>query len=203
MFREWRRNFLTGFLTVLPLAITIGIIVWFLKKIDSLVITQIVNLLPKTWIEITPVKIFWKIVALVIVITAVTLIGIFTRNILGRKILELTERLVIKVPFVNKIYTITKEIRDTFIGGKERFNHVVLIEYPRRGIYTLGFVVNPVAPREICDKLNMSLLTIFLPTAPNPTSGLLIFVPREETTPLKISVEEAIRLIISGGTIRL
>ncbi len=202
MFKEWRKNFLTGLLTVLPLAITLGILVWFFKRIDNVIITQVVRLLPDTWIEITPIRIFWKTAALAVVIAAITLIGIITRNVLGRKLLELTEKIVNKVPFVNKIYTIIKEIRDTLVGGKREFNRVVAVEYPRKGIYTIGFLVNP-APHEACEKLAQSLLTIFLPTTPNPTSGLLILVPEKDVIHLKISVEEAMKLIISGGTIKL
>ena len=202
MFREWRKNFLTGFLTLLPLAITLGLIGWFFKKVDNLIISQLVNVLPETWIEITVVRIFWKLIALAMVVAIVTFIGIITRNVLGKKILELAEIVVSKVPLVNKIYVTVKEIRDTFMGGKKEFNHVVLVEYPSKGMYTIGFVVNP-GPREICEKISQPLLSVFLPTTPNPTSGWLIFVPERETVPLKMSVEEAMKLIISGGTIKL
>ncbi len=177
MFREWRKNFLTGLLTLLPLVITIVIITWLFKKIDSAVIGQVVNLFPKGWIESVPAKIVWKLLSLSIVIVAITFMGIITRNVLVKKILELTEKIVVKVPFVNKIYSTIKEIRDTFVGKKKEFNRVVLFEYPRKGIYTIGFVVNPMAPREVREHVNQSVLSIFLPTAPNPTSGLLIFMP--------------------------
>ena len=203
MFREWRKNFLTGLLTLLPLVITIVIITWLFKKIDSAVIGQVVNLFPKGWIESVPAKIVWKLISLSIVIAAITFIGLITRNVLVKKILELTEKIVVKVPFVNKIYSTIKEIRDTFVGRKKEFNRVVLFEYPRKGIYTIGFVVNPMAPREVREHVNQSVLTIFLPTAPNPTSGLLIFMPERDTIPLKIGMQEAMKLIISGGAIDL
>lgn len=203
MFREWRKNFLTGLLTLLPLVITIVIITWLFKKIDSAVIGQVVNLFPKGWIESVPAKIVWKLISLSIVIAAITFIGLITRNVLVKKILELTEKIVVKVPFVNKIYSTIKEIRDTFVGRKKEFNRVVLFEYPRKGIYTIGFVVNPMAPREVREHVNQSVLSIFLPTAPNPTSGLLIFMPERDTIPLKIGMQEAMKLIISGGAIDL
>ena len=203
MFREWRKNFLTGLLTLLPLVITIVIITWLFKKIDSAVIGQVVNLFPKGWIESVPAKIVWKLLSLSIVIVAITFMGIITRNVLVKKILELTEKIVVKVPFVNKIYSTIKEIRDTFVGKKKEFNRVVLFEYPRKGIYTIGFVVNPMAPSEVREHVNQSVLSIFLPTAPNPTSGLLIFVPERDTIPLKIGMQETMKLIISGGAIDL
>ena len=203
MLREWRKNFLTGLLTLLPLIITLSIIAWLFKGIDNAIIGQVVKLFPKSWIESVPGKIFWKLVSLAIVISVITFIGIITRNVLVKKILELTEKIVVKVPFVNKIYSITKEIRDTFIGRKKGYNRVVMIEYPRKGIYTIGFVVNPVAPAEVGEHIKQPSLTIFLPTTPNPTSGLLIFMPEKETTPIKISIQEAMKLIISGGTINL
>ena len=202
MFKEWRKNFLTGFLTVLPLVITLFLIIWFFKKLDSLIIGQIVNFLPQTWTNITVVRIFWKLVALVIVIGVVSFIGLITRNVLGKKMLELTEVLVTRVPIVNKIYTSIKEIRDIFVGGKKEFNRVVLVEYLNKGHYVIGFVVNP-APGEICEKMSQPLLSVFLPTSLNPTSGWLIFVSDRETVPLKMCVEEAMKLIISGGTIKL
>lgn len=203
MLREWRRNFFTGLLTLLPLVITLALITWFFKKIDNIIIGQLVNLLPKNWIESVPAKIFWKLISLSIVIVSITFIGIITRNVLVKKILELAEKIVVKVPLVNKIYTTAKEIRDTFVGRKRGFNRVVLVEYPRKGIYTIGFVVNPTAPNEVGEHLAQSALTIFLPTTPNPTSGLLIFVPERETVPLKISIQDTMKLIISGGTINL
>jgi len=203
MLKEWRKNFFTGLFTLLPLAITIAILAWFFKKIDNAIIGQVVNLFPKSWIESIPGKVLWKLISLTSVIVAITFIGIITRNVLVKKILELGEKIVVKVPFVNRIYSIVKEIRDTFVGRKREYNRVVLLEYPRKGIYTIGFVVNPTAPSEVCEHANKPTLTIFVPTAPNPTSGLLIFVPEKETIPLKISMQEAMKLIISGGTIDL
>ena len=202
MRKEWRKNFLTGFLTVLPLVITLWLVLKCVNWVDINIVGRIVNFLPQAWTEIAIIRIFWKLVALAIVIGLVTFIGIITRNVLGKKMLELTEAVFTRVPIFNKIYLTIKEIRDTFVGGKKEFNHVVLVEYPSKGMYTIGFVVNP-GPREICEKMSQPLLSIFLPTTPNPTSGWLIFVPERETVPLKMSVEEAMKLIISGGTIKL
>ena len=202
MFREWRKNFLTGCLAFLPLVVTIGFLWLVFKKIDNLLITQIINFLPEAWIESTPARFFWKLIALVIVIGLVTFIGIITRNVLGKKLLQIAEFMVSKIPFINKIYISVKEIRDTFVGGKKKFNHLVLVEYPSKGIYTLGFVTNP-APPEIKEKLTEPMVSVFLPTSPNPTNGWLIYVAERELISLKMSVEEGMKLIISGGAIKI
>lgn len=202
MLREWRKNFLAGFLIVLPLALTLGIIGWVFKKIDNLVITQIINLLPQDWIESGSARFFWKLVALGVVVGILTFIGVITRNVLGKKLLEMGEFIVAKIPLINKIYTSVKEIRDSFIGGKKEFNRTVLVEYPSKGIYTVGFVVNP-APKEVSEKLGQEALGIILPTTPNPTSGWMVFLPEREVIHLKMSVEDAMKLIISGGTIKI
>lgn len=202
MFKEWRKNLLAGFLTILPLAITIAIIAWFFKGIDKFSV-GIINFLPSAWLENTAVRMFWKIVALIIVIMGITFIGVITRNVLGKKMLGYAEKLIIKIPFVNKIYNIIKEMRDTLIGGKKELHRVVLVEYPRKGIYSIGFVVNPTAPHEIGEKVNEHLLTVLIPTAPNPTSGFIIFVPEKDTIPLNISVEKTMRFIVSCGTINI
>lgn len=202
MLKEWRKNFLTGLVTLLPLFITLMIIGWFFKKIDNLIISQMLNTLPASWTESGLGNIFWKLVSLVVVIGLVTFIGLITRNVLGKKILGLAETLVARIPLVNKIYIWVKEIRDTFVGTKREFNRVVLVEYPSKGMYIIGFVINP-APKEVSEKLRQPQLTIFLPTTPNPTSGWLLFLPEREVIFLKMSVEEAMKLIISGGTIKL
>jgi uncharacterized membrane protein len=140
-------------------------------------------------------------VGLIALVALIYIVGFLTRTIVGGKFVALGERILRRVPLVRSIYTGTKQILEAILSGTERhFDEVVLIEYPRKGIYAIGFVTSP-ARGEVQTHMNGSTMNVFLPTTPNPTSGYLLVVPREDLTTLDMSVEDAVKLVISGGIV--
>lgn len=140
-------------------------------------------------------------VGLLVLIALIYLVGFVARTFVGGKLVALGEAVLRRVPLVRSIYTGTKQILEAILSGSERhFNEVVLIEYPRRGIYAIGFVTSP-ARGEVQAHMSGETVNVFLPTTPNPTSGYLLVLPRSDLTVLDMSVEDAVKLIISGGIV--
>lgn len=138
------------------------------------------------------------VVALILLVFAA---GIFATNFLGRKILSLWEAFLKRVPLIRNVYSLVKSIVDTLsLQGQaaEQFNRVVLVEFPRKGQYSLAFVTG-VSRGEVQSVTKQKLFNVYVPTTPNPTSGYLLMVPEEEMVPLSMGVEEGMKLIISGG----
>lgn len=136
-----------------------------------------------------------RVIAFLITFVIIWIIGMVATNIVGRKILKLSEVLLLKAPVVNRIYQTIRQIIQTIIVSKTALRQVVLVEYPRKGVYTIAFVTNTYEEK---GKKNVSL---FIPTTPNPTSGFFVIVPEEEVIPLKMTVEEAMKLVVSAGII--
>jgi uncharacterized membrane protein len=129
----------------------------------------------------------------------ILLAGVLATNILGKKIVELWEYFLKRVPVVRNIYSVFKSVVDTVsLQGKENFRRVVLIEFPRKGQYSLAFVTG-VTPGEIQEVTQQNVVNVYVPTTPNPTSGYLLLVPEEDIIPLSMSVEDGMKMIISGG----
>jgi len=127
--------------------------------------------------------------------------GFFVSNVIGNRLFRFGERLLLKVPFVSKIYNVVKQIIDAFsLQGKPMFSQVVLIEYPRKGTYAVGFVTGE-CRGEVQTRTAARLINVFIPTTPNPTSGMLMLVPDNEITYLDMTVEEGLKLIISAGVV--
>ncbi|MBR6409495.1 MAG: DUF502 domain-containing protein [Alphaproteobacteria bacterium] len=136
-----------------------------------------------------------------VIITALILIGMFTTGYVGRFFVRLGEKIVSKMPFISSIYTLLKQVFETFFSGKKQsFNQVVLLEYPRKDIWVIGFV-SAQTGGEIGQRISGNVLNVFVPTTPNPTSGFLIFVPESEVIKLDMSVEEGLKLVISCGIV--
>lgn len=136
-----------------------------------------------------------------VIVTALILIGMFTTGFVGRFFVRLGEKIVSKMPFISSIYNLLKQVFETFFSGKKQsFNQVVLLEYPRKGIWVIGFV-SAETGGEIGQKVKGKVLNVFVPTTPNPTSGFLVFVPEEEVIKLKMSVEDGLKLVISCGIV--
>ena len=132
---------------------------------------------------------------------AVYLIGLIGGNVLGRELLGVLDGVLLRVPVVRSIYSATRQFMDTFSQAQGRaFRRVVLVQYPRQGAWTLGLVTNQ-APQAVAKPTGQSLVAVFLPTTPNPTSGWLVFVPDADLVDVAISVDDAFKLIISGGVL--
>ena len=136
-----------------------------------------------------------------VIVTALILIGMFTTGYVGRFFVRLGEKILSKMPFISSVYNLLKQVFETFFSGKKQsFNQVVLLEYPRKGVWVLGFVSSK-TDGEIGKKIEGKVLNVFVPTTPNPTSGFLIFVPEKDVIKLKMSVEDGLKLVISCGIV--
>jgi uncharacterized membrane protein len=137
----------------------------------------------------------------VLTIFVILLIGVLSRNYVGYKMLSWGDALMNRIPMVRAIYRIVKEIMKTYSARSgAQFSRVVLIEYPRTGVFTIAFVTGPTMG-EVAQKRSEHMVNLFVPTTPNPTSGFYLILPERETTPLEMSVEQAFKLIISGGMV--
>jgi uncharacterized membrane protein len=187
--------FITGLLVAGPIGLTIVVVHAVVSRIDIL----FYRIVPPA---LQPEQLFgFRIPGLGIVISILIIIltGMLAANFLGRFTVRLFEKFMYKVPLVNSIYTLFKQVADTTFGkDKKSFRQVVLIEYPRRGIWTIGFVTG-ITKGEIQRITEQKVVNVFLPTTPNPTSGFYIMVPEIEMIPLSMTIDEAFKLIISGG----
>ncbi|HIE43406.1 MAG TPA: DUF502 domain-containing protein [Candidatus Omnitrophica bacterium] len=199
--REIRTDFITGFLVVFPIIITIWL-VWFLfSKLVDFSVWILPYRLEEYLAQIKVAKAFWAIFVVFVGILAITTVGIFARNVLGRKLISFGEGLIRRIPVVKWIYETVQKISQAFLGqGFRVFQKVVLFEYPRTGSYAVGFVTSRIE-KGIVGKDTQPYVNIFIPTTPNPTSGFLIILPEKDTIPLNISTEEAMRFIVSVGAI--
>ena len=192
--RRLRTYFLTGLVVAAPIAITISVAFWFIQSVDSWFSPFIPNSLKDSTYSLPGLGVLASFVIL-------TGLGALTANIFGKTILQFGENLLDRVPVIRNIYSALKQIFETVATqSNQNFKGVVLFEYPRKDIWALGFVTTD-AKGEIAEKKGDNLLCIFAPTTPNPTSGYLLFVPKEDTIKMDMTVEEAAKLIISAGIV--
>lgn len=189
--------FFTGILVTAPVAMTFYLAYKLITWID----VSVNRLIPPEFRPDNYLPYSIPGLGVVLLILALILIGMFAAGFLGRFFLRLGEWIVYKVPFISSVYSLLKQVFQTFLSNKnDAFTKVVLLEYPRKGIWILGFVSSD-TQGEVKDKLGRELLNVFIPTTPNPTSGFLIFVPKEDTINVDMSVEEGIKFVISGGLV--
>jgi uncharacterized membrane protein len=193
-----RNNFLTGLILVAPVTLT-GYLVWaaitfFDEKVIPLV-PLVYN--PETYLNqsIPGLGVF-------LFLLFTTLIGAITKGFFGRQIVKLGELLVAKTPIVRTIYNAVKQIFETALkNSNDSFQNACLVQYPRKGLWAVAFISTP-TKGEIANKIGkQNLISIFVPSTPNPTSGFILFVPKEEILILDMSVEEAAKLVISAGIV--
>lgn len=189
-----RNYFIAGLLTVVPLSITIYVISILLRNAD-----RIFNLIPSRFNPKAHLPFPLPGLGAVLVLTMIFVIGLLVKNYVGGRIIDFGERIVYQIPLVRPIYSAVKQLLVAiFSQSYDGFKRVVMIEYPRRGIYALGFVTG-IASGEVQELTKERVVNVFLPTTPNPTSGFYLLIPEKDIIPLKISVEDAFKLIISGG----
>jgi uncharacterized membrane protein len=194
-----RNYFLTGVVIAAPVAITIYITWWIVALVDR----WVKPLIPSRYNPDYYLPFTVPGFGLVIAILAITLLGFFAANLFGRTIVSYGEMLLNRMPFIRSLYRGLKQIFETVLSqSAASFNEVGVIEYPRRGLYSLVFVATD-TKGEIAARLDEGdgLVSVFLPTTPNPTSGFLLFVPRRDVLILDMSVEEAAKLVISAGLV--
>jgi len=190
-----RGYFIAGILVTGPTALTLYLTWTFVTFIDNSVGHLLPDSLnPQTYLHIPGI-------GLIIAVVGLTLIGAATAGVLGRIFLRASERILARMPVVRGIYSAVKQIFETVLAKQSStFREVVLVEYPRRDLWTVAFVT--ARPEgEIKDLAPPDSLGIYVPTTPNPTSGFLLFVPRKDVISLAMTVEEGIKLVISGGIV--
>ncbi|RCK43015.1 DUF502 domain-containing protein [Thalassospira profundimaris] len=202
LFARMRAYFLTGILVSAPLAITFGLAWWFIEFVDSKVIPLIpAHYNPETYLPDGYQDYGIPGLGLLVILVFITVVGWFTTNFAGRALIKLYERILGRIPAVRSIYSAVKQILETVLANQSNaFRQAVLLEYPRRGMWAIGFITGE-TKGEVQHLTEDTVINIFLPTTPNPTSGFLLFVPRGDIVILDMTVEEAIKMVMSGGIV--
>ena len=192
-----RGYFFAGVLVTAPLAITVYIAWLLISFVDE----RVFSLIPPVYNPETYLPFSVPGIGLVLMVLVLTLVGALTAGYVGKLFLRLSERLLNHMPVVRNIYGTAKQIVETVVNNKtSAFREVALVEYPRRDIWTIGFITGR-SVDEIAETGGQPLINVFVPTTPNPTSGFLLFLPEKDVHRLSMPVEEAIKLVISGGIV--
>lgn len=196
-FGNLRTYFLAGILVTAPISITIYLTYSFLIFLDN----KITPLIPAAYNPNSYLPFSMPGLGLIIAVVFFVAVGFLARNFLGRMLVNFSEYVVERLPVINTIYGAIKQIFETVMASQsDAFKEVVMFEYPRKGIWVMGFVTGR-TKGEVQALTNTEVVNVFLPTTPNPTSGFLLFVPKKDLTFMKMSVEEGIKMIVSGGII--
>jgi uncharacterized membrane protein len=188
-----RNSFFAGLLVVVPAAASVLILLGLFNWVTDFMLPESL----RTQL-LTPL---YRIGALILFVAFTTFTGWITRLVVGKQMIAFGEEMIARVPLLNKTYGFIKEISQTLLSGrKTMFRRVVLVQFPRPGIYSIGFVTSEAAG-EAQAKTRETVINVFVPTTPNPTSGFLILVPRPQLIDLDMSVAEGMKLVISGGVV--
>lgn len=185
LLRQLRSKFLVGLLVVVPIGATVLILAWIFNGIDNILQPSIESLWGR----------YYPGIGLATMIIIIYLAGILASNVLGKIAIRWGESVFERIPIVRQLYNGIKQILDSFITpSKDRYMDVVLVEFPRKGMHSIGFITN-----KLLGKDGEYLLSVFIPTSPNPTSGFLEIMPEKEVIRTDISVENALKMIVSAG----
>ena len=192
-----RNYFLAGVIVVAPVSITFFIVWQVVQLVDS----YVECILPARYNPENYLPFSVPGLGLLLMVSLITVIGMLAAGFVGRSFMRLSEGLLRRMPIIRTIYGTLKQIFETVLSqSSQSFREVVLIQWPRQGVWCLGFVTG-ITRGEIQERVESQLLNVFMPTTPNPTSGFLLFIPREEVIRLEMSVEDGIKLVISGGIV--
>jgi uncharacterized membrane protein len=191
-----RKYLMAGLLVWLPLGVTVLVINFLIETFD-----QVLILLPSAY---RPDELLgYHIPGFGLLMTAVVILvtGMIVANYLGEKLVSFWEGLLSRIPLVRSIYSAVKQVTEAFVGSEQSFQKAYLVEYPRRGTWTLAFQTSTkIGEAQVKTGLN-SVVNVFVPTTPNPTSGFFLMVSQDDLVPLNMSVEQALKMIISGGVV--
>jgi len=206
-FSHVRRNLIRGLVLVLPLLITL----WLLGILFDILNVYVTPLVRQSlvWIGIPGLERWFArmgipIIGLLLTVLSIYLLGLLGGNLAGRRMLAMVEGWILRVPLVKGIYGSARQLLDAFgSAGQRHFSRVVIVEYPRQGVWTLGFVTREVEHRLGAgrDGSPRAFIPVFLPTTPNPTSGWMLLVPTDELLELDMSIEDGLKLVVSGGIV--
>ena len=190
-----QRYFLAGLLVFLPVVITLWFLGWVIGILDGLLDVLPAGIHPKTYLPFAIPGL-----GAVVTIGLIFFLGFLTKGVATRRFLAAWDRVFVQIPVFRGVYTAVQKLVQTFLGQSQSNRQVVMIEYPRKGIYTVGFAMGR-AWHELEKKNETPLINVFVPTTPNPTSGFYLLMPANEVSPIEMSMEEALKLITSGGLI--
>lgn len=198
MIQKIRNHFISGLLALGPLFLTILLISYLVRLTDRFVVNPLFQILPFE-IEKGFKILLAKLIIGVVVVIGVGLVGLAVEKFVFKKLFQNLEKLLKNIPLFSNVYLSFREIIQAFFGDKRGlFRRVVFVEYPRKGVYVMGFVTQD-KRWDIHDKTGKNLVSVFVPAPPNPATGNFVFVPVDELIGSDLTVEEGIRLVISGG----
>lgn len=199
--QDLKNDLIAGFLVVIPLATTIWLTITVARWVINLLTRIPKQLNPFDGLEPILTNVLNLAVGLAVPLLSILIIGLMARNIVGRWLLDFGEQVLQAIPFAGSVYKTLQQILETLLrDSKTRFRRVVMVEYPRRGVWTLGFVTGTLSS-QLQSHLPQKMISVFIPTTPNPTSGWYAIVPEDETIDLAISIEDAFKVLISGGIV--
>ena len=193
-----RTAFFSGLLLLAPLAVTIYGFIWIIGVVGGSFRPLFDLVLP---LRLQSIPFVWDVAVTLVVCILITLFGFISHYLFGKYLLDLGERVITGIPGVSTVYGSVKQVVATF-GSQNRnlFSQVVLVQYPRAGVWTLGFLTSK-TQAEVQLRAGQELWAVFVPTSPNPTSGFVLFFPPEEITELDMSVGDGMKMVISGGAV--
>jgi uncharacterized membrane protein len=192
-----RTYFFAGILITAPVSLTIYLAWLFITFVDE----RVFSVIPQQYNPETYLPFSIPGIGLLLALIGLTLIGALTAGILGRAVNHLFEGILNRLPVIRSLYGAIKQIMETVLANKSAaFRECVLIEYPRKGIWTLGFITGA-TKGEVQERAAEQLINVFVPTTPNPTSGFLLFVPERDIVRLKMRTEDGLKLVVSGGIV--
>ena len=207
LFARWQASFLAGLAVTLPALLTLAAVKWLFGTISSFTDTLLFFLpyvlAPKDVYangQSAPMFWYWSLLALALAVLLISIAGLLARHYIGKRLIAWLDTVMMNVPLMNKFYGAIKQLNEAFSGNKHSFKTVVLVEFPREGTYSVGFLTSEHAP-EAQQKTGQKVLAVFVPTTPNPTSGFLLLVPEAKVTKLDMSVADGIKYIVSLGSI--
>lgn len=192
-----RAYFFAGILITAPVSLTIYLSWLFISFVDD----QVFSLLPPDYNPESYLPFFIPGIGLLVALVGLTVIGALTAGILGRAARRLIDGVLNRVPVIRSLYAAINQIMETVLANKSSaFRECVLIEYPRKDIWTLGFITG-ISQGEVQEATQETVINVFVPTTPNPTSGFLLFVPERDIIRLQMPIEDGLKLVISGGIV--
>jgi uncharacterized membrane protein len=203
--RHLRQTLLTGLVVVLPLFITVWLLTALFRLVDGAITPWVRRALLLTGMPLFQEPALFHqtapVIGLLITVLLIYTAGLLSTNLLGVKLLTAFDSLMLRIPVVRGVYGGSKQLLEAFSPqAKKGFTRVVLVEYPRKGVYTVGFVTREFGP-DMAVPVPEPMASVFLPTTPNPTSGWVAVLPARELIPLPVSVEEGVKLVVSGGIV--
>ena len=192
--RSW---FITGILVLTPIILTVYVAWAFITFVDNLVVPIVPNgYRPSNYLPFSIPGL-----GLIIVFTFTTLVGSLATGLFGRTLIRIWENILNRMPVVRSVYSAIKQILETVMAAQsDAFRQAVLVQYPRKDIWAIGFVTGS-TKGEVGKNVSEKMINVFMPTTPNPTSGFLLFFPEKDLIYLKMSVEDALKLVVSGGMV--